>query len=231
MHSASEEQACRGLRRDARANRERILCAAADAFAEHGLEASVEEIARRACVGMGTLYRRFPNKAALIDAIFEAHLDELARIAQLALAGPDAWVGLCGFLEQTVSLQARNRGFAEIVAVHLRDENLIAKARARVTPLLRRLIERAQAAGELRPDIVYEDISVLLWTSGRVADATRDTAPEFWRRHLALALDGLRAPNATPLPEPPLTVRQHTKAMERFARQLHLAPPPPGTEA
>ena len=88
-----------------------------------------------------------------------------------------------------------------------------------------RLIARAQEAGALRPDIVYEDISVLLWTSGRIVDATRASAPEFWRRQLALALDGLRASSASPLPGPPLTVLQHRRAMERFAQQLHLDSP------
>ena len=225
MHSTSEAPSPRALRRDARANRERILGAANDVFAEQGLGASVEEIARRAGVGMGTLYRRFPHKTELIDATFEVHLDEVARIAREALAESDAWEGLCRFLEQAVSLQARNRGFAEIVAVHLRDEKLVARARARVTPLLRQLIARAQEAGALRPDIVYEDISVLLWTSGRIVDATRASAPEFWRRQLALALDGLRASSASPLPGPPLTVLQHRRAMERFAQQLHLDSP------
>jgi AcrR family transcriptional regulator len=228
VHSASESGRGKALRRDARANRDRILSAAAEAFAEHGLEVSVEEIARRSGVGMGTLYRRFPHKAALVDAIFEAQVDELASIAENALAGGEAWDGLRSFLEQAVSLQAKNRGFAEIVAVHLRDETLIAKARARVTPLLRQLVERAQASGELRPDIVYEDISVLLWMSGRVVDATREVAPDFWRRQLTLALDGLRASNASPLAEPPLTEAQHTRAMERFARQLRLVTPRPG---
>ncbi len=201
------------------------MLAADEVFARHGLEASVEEIARHAGVGMGTLYRRFPNKAALIDAIFEGHLEELARVAQRALDNDDPWNGLCRFLEQVVSQQASNRGFAEIVAVHVQNEHLLATARARLKPLLRRLIERAQAAGALRSDVDYEDISVLLWTSARVVDATREIAPEFWRRHLALALDGLRALDATPLPHPPLTAAQHADAMERLAAQLHLASP------
>jgi AcrR family transcriptional regulator len=222
--SGSNQAGVRELRRDALVNRERILRAADAAFAEHGLEVPVEEIARRAGVGIGTLYRRFPSKAMLIDAIFENHVDELASVALGALAEPDAWVGLTGFLEQAVALQARNRGFAEIISLSLRDEELVAKARARVTPHLRRLIERAQAVGALRPDVVYEDISMLLWTSGRVVDATREVAPEFWRRQLALALDGLRAREAAPLPQPPLTGGQHARAMERLARQLRLAP-------
>jgi AcrR family transcriptional regulator len=222
--SALIPPAPRGLRRDAQANRERILAAATEVFAEHGLEASVEEVATRAGVGIGTLYRRFPSKAALVDAIFEDQLEELARLAREGLAEVDSWHGLCRFLEQAMLLQARSRGFCEIVAVHLRDENLLSKARARVRPLLAQLIERAQAAGALRADVVYEDISVLLWTSGRVVDATREVAPEFWRRHLALALDGLRSCDAPPLPHPPLTAGQHEKAMERLAEQLHLAP-------
>ena len=73
---------------------------------------------------------------------------------------------------------------------------------------MRRLIARAQEAGELRPDVVYEDISVLLWTTGRVVDATRDVAPEFWQRYLALVVDGLRAHGASALPQPPLSGRQ-----------------------
>jgi AcrR family transcriptional regulator len=217
-----ERPALRELRRDALANRERILHAADEAFAERGLEASVEEIARRAGVGIGTLYRRFPSKTALVDAIFEDRLEELAGIARGALTADDAWEGFCRFLEQAVSLQAQNRGFCEIVAVHLRDENLIAKARARVRPLLVSLIERAQTAGALRPEVVYEDISVLLWTSGRVVDATREVAPEFWRRFLALALDGLRARGTVPLPHAPLSPAQHDQAMERLTLQLRL---------
>ena len=206
----------RPLRRDAAANRVRLVEAAGEVFSEQGLGAPVEQIARRAGIGMGTLYRHYPSKAALIDAVFEHHLNELAAVAERALEDPDPWRGLCRFLEAAVSRQARNRGFAEIV-VHVSDEHLVARARARVAPLLARLIESAQRAGALRSDIVYEDISALLWTSGRIVAATRDIAPDYWRRHLTLALDGLRAAGASPLPEPPLDPSQHRRAMERFA--------------
>ena len=89
-----------------------------------------------------------------------------------------------------------------------------------MTPLMQQLVERAQAAGVVRPDIVHEDISVLFWTSARVVDATRDIAPEFWRRYLTLSLDGLRLQDATALPHPPLTQSQHRDAMERLASQF-----------
>jgi AcrR family transcriptional regulator len=220
VRSRSALSSSRGLRRDAEANRGRILEAAAEAFAELGLEVPVDEIARRAGVGMGTLYRRFPTKSALVEAIFEEHLDRLAALAEEGLRDDDPWRGFAGFLEGTVALQAENRGFAAIVAMHLRDEKLLTDARKRVTPLVTELIERAQVAGKLRPDIVHEDISVLFWTSARVVDATRDIAPEFWRRHLTLALDGLRPQGATPLPHPPLTASQHLSAMKGLASQV-----------
>jgi len=213
MHSVYSPRA---LRRDAVANRARLVEAAGEVFSESGLSAPVEQIARRAGVGMGTLYRHFPSKAALIDAIFELHLNEVAAEAERALQDTDPWRGLCRFLEGAIARQARNRGFAEIVAVHLHDEHLVARARERVAPLLARLIEAAQAANALRGDVVYEDISALLWTSGRIVAATRDIVPDYWRRHLALALDGLRAAGASPLPGPPLSPAQHRRAMQQL---------------
>lgn len=219
MPSVYLQSADRPLRRDARENRERILEAARGAFAELGVGASVEEIAGRAGVGMGTLYRRFPSKDALIDAVFEGHLDNISRAAEQALDATDAWEALLEYLAYVVGLQASDRGLSEIVGAHLRTEQLLARARTRLRPLVQRLIARAQEAGKLRADVVYEDVSVLLWTTGRVVDATRDVAPEFWQRYLALHVDGLRAHDASPLPRPPLTAAEHQEAMHRFTHQ------------
>lgn len=217
----------RPLRRDAQANRERILLAAREAFASRGLDVGVEEIAQRAGVGMGTLYRRFPTKDALVDAIFEERLDELGRAADRALADEDPWRGLSGLLERTVALQAEDRGFADVLAARMRDERLTAPVRARIAPQLERLVERAREDGSLRPDATYEDVAVLLWSSGRVADATHDVAPAYWRRHLGLILDALRAPRAMPLQAPPLSRAQHRRSMERLAGERR----PPAREA
>lgn len=208
----------RPLRRDAQENRDRILAAARIAFAEIGIDVSVEEIAHRAGVGMGTLYRRFPTKDALIDAVFEQHLDRIAAIAEAAIAGPDAWTAFLGYLTDIVRLQANDRGLSQILGAHLSAEDLVSRARIRLRPIVQQLIERAQDAGELRADVVYEDISVLLWTTGRVVDATRGVEPDFWQRYLALAVDGLRTSSATPLPHPPLTAAKHQRAMTRFAQ-------------
>ena len=219
MSSASSLDVDRPLRRDARENRERILEAARAAFAELGIDASVEEIACRAGLGMGTLYRRFPTKDVLVDAIFEEHLDQIAAVALQACEADDAWAGLLEYLTRVVELQAADRGLSEILGAHLRSEQLVARGRARLRPLVQRLIARAQEAGKLRPDVVYEDVSVLLWTTGRVVDATHDVAPEFWQRYLALMVDGLRSNDASRLPQPALTAADHQEAARRFARQ------------
>ena len=209
----------RPLRRDARENRDRILTAARAAFAELGIEASVEEIASRAEVGVGTLYRRFPTKDALIDAVFEEHLEQIAAAAEQALAGDDAWAAFLGYLTRVVELQATDRGLSEVLGAYVRGEDLVARARARLRPLVEQLIAQAQESGALRTDIVYEDVSVLLWTTGRVIDATRDVEPEFWQRYLALMVDGLRAGSASPLPRPALTPATHGAAMRRFMQE------------
>src|SRR6478609_4912724 len=98
----------RRQRADARRNSDRLLDAARAVFAEHGPEAALEEIARRAGVGIGTLYRHFPARDALVEAIYAEHIGEIVRLAEESAAAEDAWAGLTGFLEQVLELQARN---------------------------------------------------------------------------------------------------------------------------
>jgi AcrR family transcriptional regulator len=205
----------RPLRRDAQANRERIVTAARAAFSAEGLEVPVEEIARRAGVGMGTLYRRFPAKEDLIDAVFEDVLAEYVRAAEEAVAADDAWAGFCGFLERAFALHAENNGLKDLVATQARGRARAEAARARVRPLVRRVIERAQQNGELRADFRAEDVSLLLWTGARVIEATSAVAPELWRRYLGLLLDGLRAGAATPLPHRALTKEELDRVVRR----------------
>jgi AcrR family transcriptional regulator len=216
MPSTYPKATGRPLRRDARQNRARILVAARTAFAELGIDASVEEIAVRAGVGIGTVYRRFPTKDELIGAVFEEHLEQIASAAEGALERDDAWAAFLDYLSYVVELQATDRGISEILGAHPHTETLVARARTRLRPLVQELIAGARASGQLRPDVVYEDVSVLLWTTGRVVDATRDVEPAFWQRYLALVVDGLRTGSATPLPRPPLSAAQHGRAMTRF---------------
>src|SRR4051794_39871605 len=113
------EAPVRPLRADAARNRARVLDAARAAFAEGGLDVGVEEIARRAGVGKGTLYRRFPTKEALVRAIFDDILEEIARLVEEADAEPDPWTAFARYLHATARMQASNQGFYDVVAQRL----------------------------------------------------------------------------------------------------------------
>jgi AcrR family transcriptional regulator len=208
----------RPLRRDAQANRDRIVAAARAAFATDGIEVSVEEIARRAAVGMGTLYRHFPTKEELVDAVLEETFDQIVGAAEQALTEEDAWRGLCGFFEQFFALHVRNRVLKDMLATQAHGRDRADAMRARMRPLIRRLVKRAQEQGALRADFAPEDMPFVIWSVGRVIEETRAVAPELWRRHLGFLLDGLRADAATPLPHPPLTRAQLNRVTERRHR-------------
>jgi AcrR family transcriptional regulator len=193
----------RPLRRDAERNRERILAAAAEAFAEGGLAVTMDEIARRAGVGVGTAYRRFPEKEVLIDALFEQRIDELVALAEAVRELPSAWDGLVRFFEGVVALQAADRGLKEVVLSTAHGQERVALARSRIGPVVDEIIERAKAEGELRPDIAGPDLGLIQFMLGALADSTRDVEPELWRRFLAIVLDGLRTRRDAPSPLSP----------------------------
>jgi AcrR family transcriptional regulator len=205
------------LRRDAQRNRDRIVSSARTLFARDGVDVSVDDITREAGVGMGTLYRHFPTKQALIDAVLEDAFDDLVRLAEEAMAAEDAWAGFTGFLEQVLAQQAANRGLKDVLATHDPGRERAQAMRDRIRPLLQRMIERAQAQGSLRPDVTAEDVPLVFWTGSRVIETTEAVAPDHWRRYLGLLLDGLRAEAATPLPVPPLTRAQWARAARRRA--------------
>jgi AcrR family transcriptional regulator len=196
------------LRSDARRNRERLVASARRLFADAGLDVPVEEITHDAGVGMGTLYRHFPTKEDLIDAVLEDAFAELVELAEQAAAADDAWVAFAGFLERVLSLHAANRALKDVLATREHGRERAKAMRARIRPFVRTMIERAQAQGALRSDFTAEDVPLVFWTGGRVVETTADVAPDLWRRYLGLLLDGLRADAATPLPAPPLTRAQ-----------------------
>src|SRR5215212_3070403 len=195
MSQIAGEQA--GTRSHARRNHERLAAAAHDVFAEQGVDAPLEAIARRAGVGIGTLYRHFATREALVEAIFERRVGALVAVAGAAAAEPDGWAAFCGLLERTLELQAGDRVLKEMVLRHPPPPGRLASARHDVRRLFERVLDRAREDGGLRADFTVSDLALLLWSFGPVIDATADVAPEAWRRHLHLILDGLRAGAAT----------------------------------
>src|SRR3954469_14505841 len=124
----------RPLRADAERNRSRVLDAAAELFAAKGLAVGLDEIARHAGVGVGTAYRRFPDKRKLIEELFEDRVAGMVALAERALAADDAWGGLAGFIEAGTQPQDQDRGLREIVLGHDEGTALAVRARARVVP-------------------------------------------------------------------------------------------------
>lgn len=208
----------RPLRRDAERNRQRILVAAREAFAEDGLSVTLDEIARRAGVGVGTVYRRFPDKEQLIDALFEDQMTQFVALAEECMRNERPWDGLVRFFEQACASHACDRGFKEVALSGAHGRERVALARQLMFPVVSRLVARAQSDGSLRADVAPTDIPLLQVMLGTLSECTRDVEPDVWRRYLTLVLDGLRASRdePTPLPHDALTPEQTQRTMSAW---------------
>jgi len=175
----------------------------------------MEEIASRAGVGTGTFYRRFANRDALIDALFEDRMLELVDAAERALADPDPWAGLESFLRRSAELQGADRGLKEVLSCDLATMDRVRRIRERILPLAERIAARAVEAGRVRPDFAPADLPLLGMMVAQIVDFARDVDPDVWRRYLALLLDGLRPEGyeRPPLPGGPLTAEEIDAAM------------------
>lgn len=201
----SKTGSARPLRADAERNRQRLLAAAAELFAAKGLSVGLDEIARRAGVGVGTAYRRFPDKEQLVDALFDDLIDRLVARAREALAYDDPWEGFVHFMEGAAALHASNRSLRQLLLGDPQQQARVARSRARISPIVDQLVRRAQASGDLRPDVAVLDMPVLQFMLGSLGDVAGAAPPELWRRYLQIVLDGLRAPAPSRLPVPALT--------------------------
>src|SRR5437763_6205966 len=193
----------RPLRRDAERNRQRILDAARGVFAERGLSGSHDDIARAAGVGVGTVYRRFPEKEQLIDALFEERIEEIAEIARAALGKPDPWEALVGFLIRAQELQSQDRALKEILLGSARGAARASAARLLIAPLVAQILQRAKDAGAVRADLELTDLPLIQLAIGTIAESSRHVAPDAWRRTMTLVLDGLRPGHASGELHPP----------------------------
>jgi len=181
------------LRADAERNRERILAAAQEVFAEWGLNAALEKVARRAGVGIATLYRRFPTRANLIAASFERRMADYAAAAHHALDNPDPWAGFCWLVNKICAMQAADAGLKDLLTMRFPTSSSAEELRKRALEDLEQLIKQAQNQGALRSDFVSSDVPMLLFANAGVVTATRDNAPDTWRRFTAYMIDAFRA--------------------------------------
>ncbi|MGI5127071.1 TetR/AcrR family transcriptional regulator [Pseudonocardia sp. CA-107938] len=190
---ATRPEPPRRQRRDAASNRRQILETSAAVFAERGLSVDVREIARRAGVGMGTLYRHFPTKDRLLDAVLEDDFTAWAAAVDQAATTSDPWQGLCRFMEDSLALLAKHRALLDGLSNPLISTPGIVACREAVGPVMTRIVERAKQAGAARADVSVDDVSLLLMGLGRIIQLTEEETPGTWRHQLAVVLDGLRA--------------------------------------
>jgi AcrR family transcriptional regulator len=211
-----ENSSSRPTRKDALRNRQLLIQSAREVFAVRGLEASMDDVANHAGLGVGTAYRHFANKHELASAIFDTAVDEIVELAERALAMPDPWDGLVTFLEATLNAQTLNRALREILSGIYDDDR--DRHNARITAPFAPLVERAKAAGALRADAEPSDVSLIVVMLCTIADASSETSPYLWRRYLPMMLAGLRN-GAAPMPVPALTPEQLRLALRARVRR------------
>lgn len=215
----------RPLRDDAERNLDALVDAAREVFAERGLSAPLDEIARRAGIGNATLYRRFPTRADLIETVFAESLRDHLAAVEHGMAAADPWSGFTGYLDAVCAMQVRDRGIADLVTMDIPMSPEVEQLRSRAFEGLAALIDRARSAGELRPDCTTEDVRLVLLANAGIVRSVYRVRRRASQRLVHLLLDGLRAEAATDGPVPP-SARAMLGAMRQQGRDLGTRPRP-----
>lgn len=180
----------RPLRADARRNRLKVIDAAQAVFSERGPDARMEEVAERAGVAVGTLYRHFPNKEALLEALIAERLGQVVEVARDVLhRDVEPWEAFSKVMRRLTGMAYEDRAFAYVVPL-LGDEGEVGEAKRRVGALLEELVHKAQEAGKMRPDVSAEDLPPLFM--GMVMASPPGFSPARQERYVQIILDGLR---------------------------------------
>jgi AcrR family transcriptional regulator len=184
------------LRADARRNREKVLAAARAVFAEQGVGAQMDDVARRADVGVGTVYRHFPTKEALLNALSDEVFAVVAVYVRTLLTLDDPWEAFTRAMWFGAEKTAGDRAFTEILAATRKFPPRSCPGKEDLVITTTELMERCKAVGAMRQDAMVEDVGLLMCGVGSAA-AMEHPVPDAWRRHLAVVLDGLRAEAAS----------------------------------
>ncbi|PQP14507.1 TetR/AcrR family transcriptional regulator [Rhodococcus opacus] len=192
-------------RADAERNRERILTAARKLYASEGLDISMAAVAREAGVGKATLFRHFTTPQQLIDAVFADRMDTYVDATTQALADTDPWHGFIRYITSVCEMQARDRGFADVLTLTFHSAEALEERRTQAYHGFLEIIERAKATGHLQSDFVSEDLILVLMANAGVISATANDAPDSWQRLIGHLLRGFANPGAPipPMPPPP----------------------------
>jgi AcrR family transcriptional regulator len=189
---SASEMCPRRLRKDAERNRQRVIEAARELFASKGLEATLNDVAHHAGLGVGTVYRRFSTKEELLEAVFEDGINQLTGLAESALQYDDSWQGFVWFVEQMCEVTATDRGAREMAFSKTYGGDRVEAARDRLVPQITKLVERAQNDGYVRPDASPTDMPIFGLLAGTVSEFAGEVDGELWRRYVAILLDGIR---------------------------------------
>ncbi|GAA0971836.1 helix-turn-helix domain-containing protein [Acrocarpospora macrocephala] len=212
----SQHRSRRGRQAEAERNDRRVLDAAREVFAAHGADATVAEIAARAGVGMGSLYRRYGSKSDLLRQLCTQAMEESIQAAEAALAAPDAWTGLSDYVRACV---ARGSGALAPLAGSLETTPEMWETSRRGRRLLEHVVARAHSEGVLRSGVTALDVAWLVEFFGRRGPAAPGTEDEAIRRRLlAISLDGLRNRDAGPLPGPAPSAQHYERRWQTEPR-------------
>jgi AcrR family transcriptional regulator len=203
------------LRADAQRNRDAIITAARAAFAENGLQTSLDDIAKSAGVGSGTLYRRFPTRDDLVTAVFAERMAENVAAIEAAKSDPDPWAAFAGYVQRTCRAQATDKGLADLLAIGHGGKEL-RSLRARAYDGFVELIDAAKSSGRLREDFTSEDMVLLMMANAGIIERAGSLATLASERFVALALDGFRAEGSTAAPASP--------SLQKIVAALHNRP-------
>jgi AcrR family transcriptional regulator len=183
------------LRADARRNREKVLAAARAVFAEQGVDAQMDDVARHADVGVGTVYRHFPTKDALLNALSDELFAVVAVYTRNQLTLDDPWEAFTRAMWFGAEKTAGDRAFAEILSATRPGMARTCPGKEDLLITIAELMERCKAAGKMRADAMVDDIGLMMCGIGS-ASQMEHPVPDAWRRHLAIMIDGLRAESA-----------------------------------